>query len=450
MSLNENSSVSGNAHSNRTLKRMKIAYGDTSIQFAINPEDYTQTEPNKATITQTKGGAWIDAWGAGITEIVIKGTTGVKGVGGTNIDIGYQRWKELRNLIRSVYDSIKDGESVTELIKFYNYTDNEFWYCYPTQAGIELYRSKSRPNIYQYTINLWAIRRIGQPASSSGVIGNPNSNAGGGNSQTSRNTTTHTQSGGRSTSRNTLRNTEVDNTTITNTKTKSILGLQEDCLQYLTELEPLIGGKSGKISPVTGFQCTQSITMQSSGTVSNVEAFTGESLSSDKSLLLVETKFSSRVSVETYTLYTQIKMYSPEVLSPAYSLVAGLTTQQRVIQAISTSTAYDSTIYQILINLRAKSITSKNETNYVKLVLLESMMVYGELFKMQNQSDEELSTTLTMTNMSILINNIRALIMYFSLKIKDNAIYQVMDLSAELRQLEKIMTQVRTNIVDYL
>ena len=308
--IDENSTVSGNAYKGRTIKRMKIEYKDKSIQFAINPEDYTQNEPNKVTITQTKGGAWIDAWGGGIVELTIKGTTGVKGTS-NNIDTGYQRWKELRNLIRSVYEEITDGEEVKDLIKFYNFTDNEFWYCYPNQNGIELYRSKSRPNVYQYTINLWGVRRIGQPESSSGVIGNV-TNTSGSSSVTSKNTVTHSASGNSNTLRNALKNSEVDNSTVTNTKTKSVLGIQEDCLKQMTLLEPLIGGKAGKISPVTGFQCTQGITMQSSGTVSNVTAFTGKDLSDTLDLMLSEVRFVSKVSVETYTMVTKIREYSPE------------------------------------------------------------------------------------------------------------------------------------------
>ena len=167
-------SKSGNAMSGRQLKRMELAYGDTLIRFAINPSDYTQKEPNRATITQTKGGAWIDAWGAGIVEFIIKGITGVSGNTRTSVDVGYQRWKQLRDMFRSVYAAVQDGQEVTELVKLYNYTDNEFWYCYPTQSGIELYRNKSKPHVYQYTINLWGIRRIGEPVTTVGVIGNPN------------------------------------------------------------------------------------------------------------------------------------------------------------------------------------------------------------------------------------------------------------------------------------
>lgn len=170
-----NSSVSGNRTKDHPLIRMRLAWNGQEYKFAVNPEDYTQSEPNKATVTQTKGGAWIDAWGEGIKEITIKGTTGMCGAPGTsnpNPDAGYQRWKNLRNMIQQVYSAVQDGEKV-QLMEFYNYTDNEYFYVYPAQSGIELYRSKARPYIYQYTLHLWALRRIGEAEKERQVLGDP-------------------------------------------------------------------------------------------------------------------------------------------------------------------------------------------------------------------------------------------------------------------------------------
>lgn len=449
----ENSKTSGNAYSKRNLKRMKLEYDGTTVKFAVNPEDYTQSEPNRATLTQTKGGAWIDAWGGGIRELTIKGTTGVKGTG-NSIDTGYNRWKELRNLIRSVYDSVTDGQEIENLIKFYNYTDNEYFYCYPAQGGIELYRSKSRPHIYQYTIHLWVIRKLGEPASSSGAVGNPNKPIDSGSStKTTKNQTVETSSGSNAVFSSRITDSQADMITATNTKTKTISGIQEDCREYFTALEPLIGGNSGKISPITGFQCAQGITMQSSGTVSNVTAFTGLDLTSVgeiSTLLMSEIKFISRVSTETYMLYTKIKEYSPDVLSPNYTIIPSMEPKQRIIYTISNSTSYDSTIFEFMVKYQKKLTLSKTETNQLKIILLESMLVYQELYKLYYQS-EELNTVLTSTNIEVLINNIRAMIMCLNAKYTNqNAKYDRMDISNELRQLEKIFSQVKTDVITYM
>lgn len=452
---NENSKVSGNATAGRTLKRMKLSYDGTEVKFAVNPEDYTQTEPNKASITQTKGGAWIDAWGGGIRELTIKGTTGVKG-GTKSIDEGYNRWKTLRNLFRQVYDAVQDGEEVKELIKFYNFTDNEYFYCYPAQQGIELYRSKSRPHIYQYTIHLWVIRKIGEAVTTTGTIGNPNkSTSGGSSSKTTKSTTITKKSGDTYRTRSRSNMSESDSTTVTNTKTKTLMDIQEDCKLYYTALEPLVGGRGGKISPVTGFGCCQGIIMQAAGTISNVNGFTGVDIAPKQEiydtlpLLLSEVKYTSRVSPETYEMYAGMKEYSPDYLSPAYSLIVGISPKQKVMQAVAASTVYDSTLYELILSFLSKSTLTKTESNQLKVILLESMMIYMEMYKLYNQAGE-LVTPVTVTYIEILISNIRAMIMYFTLKSTDYNKYDRMDISSELRNLEKIMTQIKVDVIDYL
>ena len=397
----------------------------------------------------------IDAWGGGIRELTIKGTTGVKG-GTKSIDEGYNRWKTLRNLFRQVYDAVQDGEEVKELIKFYNFTDNEYFYCYPAQQGIELYRSKSRPHIYQYTIHLWVIRKIGEAVTTTGTIGNPNkSTSGGSSSKTTKSTTITKKSGDTYRTRSRSNMSESDLTTVTNTKTKTLMDIQEDCKLYYTALEPLVGGRGGKISPVTGFGCCQGIIMQAAGTISNVNGFTGVDIAPKQEiydtlpLLLSEVKYTSRVSPETYEMYAGMKEYSPDYLSPAYSLIVGISPKQKVMRAVAASTVYDSTLYELILSFLSKSTLTKTESNQLKVILLESMMIYMEMYKLYNQAGE-LVTPVTVTYIEILISNIRAMIMYFTLKSTDYNKYDRMDISSELRNLEKIMTQIKVDVIDYL
>ena len=297
----------------------------------------------------------------------------------------------------------------------------------------------------------WGIRKMGQAEVSSGVIGNPLKKKSTNNSKTvTSKTKTVTTSGGKVyTSRNVSLDTGADQSTYTNTKTKTMLDIQEDCLEYLTQLEPLIGGKGGKISPATGYGCIQNLTIQSSGTVSNVNPFTGDNLADDPDFLLKEVKFTSKISIETVDMYKNIKAYSPDVLSPAYSLSVGPSPTQRVIQAIGNSTAYDSSIYELIVKYQPTSILSKTEINHLKLILLESMMVYRELYDLYNQT-ESLSTFLTSSSLQTLIDNIRAMIMYFTFNSTEKTQMYKQDVSVELRHLEKLMTQISTDIVGYL
>ena len=248
---------------------------------------------------------------------------------------------------------------------------------------------------------------------------------------------------------------ESDSTTVTNTKTKTLMDIQEDCKLYYTALEPLVGGRGGKISPVTGFGCCQGIIMQAAGTISNVNGFTGVDIAPKQEiydtlpLLLSEVKYTSRVSPETYEMYAGMKEYSPDYLSPAYSLIVGISPKQKVMRAVAASTVYDSTLYELILSFLSKSTLTKTESNQLKVILLESMMIYMEMYKLYNQAGE-LVTPVTVTYIEILISNIRAMIMYFTLKSTDYNKYDRMDISSELRNLEKIMTQIKVDVIDYL
>ena len=455
MSFDENSKVSGNAYSGRPLKRMEIQYKDINIKFAVNPSDYTQSKPNKVTLTQTKGGAWIDAWGAGIVEFSIKGTTGVKG-GSKDIDTGYNRWKELEKLFDSLYAAITDGEEVKDLIRFYNHTDNEFYYCYPNQSGIELYRSSSKPHLYQYSIGLWGIRKIGQPEVSVGVIGNLNRNNNSVNKKGKRKTkTTYKQKGKHAGGEGSYTipsnaNKEVDFITTTSTKTKTLSLIKDDCVQCSEELEPLVGGKAGKLSPVTGYNCITGINIQSLGVITNVSGFRCLDWSTKPDIYLKDLNFTSKVSNVTYEVYKKIKEQSDEVLSTAYCTFRGLSAKQRVIQAIKDSKQYDSTLYEQIL-LMSKSFSSKEVQQYLKIVLLDAMAVYIEVYRMS--IDDNYYTALTSVDMLTMIRNTQSVIMWFEYKNQthtDNTEFDFYSLCLELRKLEKVLTEVNKYIVSYL
>jgi len=166
--------ASGNMNSSsKSLKRMEFEFNGGIFKFTLNPETYNQSEPGKLNITQTKAGAFLEAFGAGIVEISFSGTTGYKGTT-TDKENGYKQFKKLRDMIRLVYSSVQDGKEITKFLNFYNFTDNEYYVTYPDK--FELSKSKSQPFLYKYDIHLYCIRRIGESAVSSNtvsVVGNP-------------------------------------------------------------------------------------------------------------------------------------------------------------------------------------------------------------------------------------------------------------------------------------
>lgn len=152
----------GNFQSDGTgkrLKRVEFVFNGQTYKFALNPEEYSQEEPNRVSVLQTKGGAHVDDFGGGVASLQMKGTTGFKNSGGYNTGgTGFERFKALRDLIRKYYFDVAPGTTLTdskEMI-FHNYTDGEHWVVVP--RTFKLLRSVSRPLLFSYDIDLILLR----------------------------------------------------------------------------------------------------------------------------------------------------------------------------------------------------------------------------------------------------------------------------------------------------
>ena len=144
------------------IKRFEFVYKGTTYKFVLNPEEYTQIEPSRITVTQTKAGAWVDDFGMGIASINFKGTTGFKN-GTKDPRNGFLKFKELRDMIRRYYTHTPGTiVSQSEELVFHNYTDAEHWVVFP--KTFQLLRSVSRPTLYLYEVQLVCLRRADQPA----------------------------------------------------------------------------------------------------------------------------------------------------------------------------------------------------------------------------------------------------------------------------------------------
>lgn len=153
------------------LKRIEFAFMGKTYRFNLNPEEYTQTEPNKVAVMQTKGGAYVDDFGGGVPVLTMRGTTGFKydGSSPSTNNNGFIKFKELRDLIRNYYFSVAPGSTLTqdkEMI-FYNYTDGEHWVVVPDE--FKLLRSVSRPLLYSYDIKLYLLRPASVPSAKGGT-----------------------------------------------------------------------------------------------------------------------------------------------------------------------------------------------------------------------------------------------------------------------------------------
>jgi hypothetical protein len=145
------------------IKRVEFEALGRVYKFILNPEQYNQVEPARVAITQTKGGAWVDDFGAGLPTIEIKGTTGFKNSTGSSSS-GFTKFKELRDLVRDYYGKIPPGTVITpdkEMV-FHNHTDGESWIVVP--KVFSLMRSVSRTLLYLYEIQLICLRPANAPS----------------------------------------------------------------------------------------------------------------------------------------------------------------------------------------------------------------------------------------------------------------------------------------------
>ncbi len=135
----------------------------TPITLSVRPEDLTRNEPSRTTVHQTLGRGvtgWVDNFGAALPSLTISGNTGWRATAGSKQD-GVQAFLELNKLVHEDYHAAKQlaidtgRDPATVKLIFIDMLDDFVWSVTPTT--FQLRRSKSRPLLMMYTINLQAI-----------------------------------------------------------------------------------------------------------------------------------------------------------------------------------------------------------------------------------------------------------------------------------------------------
>jgi hypothetical protein len=113
----------------------------------VNPEDISQNEPTRMSVTQTLGGAYVVDFGQGLIEVSISGTTGYKArynSEGEYVD-GFE---EFINFRENIYrDFIQNSDNGMEMF-WYNWEDDEYYQIQP--KSFRLMRNKQAPLLYRY------------------------------------------------------------------------------------------------------------------------------------------------------------------------------------------------------------------------------------------------------------------------------------------------------------
>lgn len=161
--------------SQRRLSLMLLSDEPTwEYELHTRPEDISYTHPTRATVIQTLGGAWVDDFGEGLTDIVLSGHTGwhyapdLRGEG--NSKDGLTWMHELRHHLFEVYHerrlaAAQDGRDPdTVRLIFADTLNQAAYWVYP--VSLQVRKHKSRPLLYQYQLRLIGLAKINQDADS--------------------------------------------------------------------------------------------------------------------------------------------------------------------------------------------------------------------------------------------------------------------------------------------
>lgn len=150
------------------------------VTLPIRPEDLNRTEGSRATVHQTLGRdvtGWVDNFGPALPSCSISGTTGWRYSEGTGLD-GFQSFEALNQLVQRDYHEAKqaaidDGVNPAFVrLLFVDALDGFAWSVVPMQFVLR--RSKSRPLLFQYNIQLQAISTmVDVPVIQLPDLGNP-------------------------------------------------------------------------------------------------------------------------------------------------------------------------------------------------------------------------------------------------------------------------------------
>lgn len=148
---------------NKSFTFQYVANGKSQeVTLVINPENYTQTEPARVTITQTKGGMFVDHFGQGIKIITLAGITGYaprKSSTDKSAEelSGQEHFIKLRKMYRDWLDGAKENPS-KHILRFYNWSDDESFEIAITSFGLQ--RTVGRPLLYQYNIQITCVKDL--------------------------------------------------------------------------------------------------------------------------------------------------------------------------------------------------------------------------------------------------------------------------------------------------
>lgn len=149
----------GNTYLQRMTLHFKTPDDNHFYMFRVNPEEYTETHPQRSAAYKTRSSTVIEDYGPNTGMISFSGSTGFRHVNGSD---GVGRMKQLQEDLETFSQSgISYGtnQNPNRELYFYNNTDNKYFRVALAPEGFEVSRSVSEPLLFRYKINLYILGR---------------------------------------------------------------------------------------------------------------------------------------------------------------------------------------------------------------------------------------------------------------------------------------------------
>lgn len=128
----------------------------TRHTLLLNPQNLSQTETSKSSVTQTLGGAYVVDFGSGLPVVTISGTTGYRQRYNADGELrdGYEEFMHFRNQVHRKFVETNDPNYQ---MFWYNWEDEEYWCIQP--STFRLQRSVSEPLLYRYDFSFTCLKK---------------------------------------------------------------------------------------------------------------------------------------------------------------------------------------------------------------------------------------------------------------------------------------------------
>lgn len=145
-----------------SVKRMSISYSGTTVDFAVNPQEYQYSRPQRASTYKTQNTNVIQQFGPDLGVITISGNTGWR-KDGTN-QTGEERFNNLFTLLQHYQNDTQNGAQPSTELSFNNYTDGKYYTVTIAKEGIQYERTVDNPLLFNFVIAFIVVKGSGTPS----------------------------------------------------------------------------------------------------------------------------------------------------------------------------------------------------------------------------------------------------------------------------------------------